>query len=816
MPISEVILVSMLLLSIAMLAAGLFRHFSIPYTVLLVIIGLLLSEASQHSAHLEALQHFSLTPELVFFLFLPALIFESGLSLNARQLLQDLAPILTLAIPALLISTTLIGYGLWWLLDVDIIVALLFGALISATDPVAVVAIFKELGAPLRLNVLVEGESLFNDATAIVVFGILLNMALQGSSMGWLESGAAVLEFLRVFFGGALLGAAMGLLVSELLYRLNSETSAILVMSVVSAYLSFIIGEHLLHVSGVMATLAAAISLNSYGLTRIAREVKPLLLETWEFVGLVANSLLFLLVGLSINSSQLLSHLDTVLLVVVLVLVARAATVYTLVPLTTRWFSLPRIQWAERHIMWWGGLKGGLAIAIVLSIPESLAGRELLINLTLGVVLFTLMVNAWTIRPLMHRLGLDKLNDDELGEWKSGLQQAALDVSKALGHFNDQQLLTRQQLATLQQKTTRPFATDADTIPAPQRMRRLHLTALRLEHETLEQLYRTAIIDPYTYVDMRNRLWLDRETAHPFSHPEDNSSQQNRRGFFVSLEHRIVSLLRESNWAANGLARYQQLRLRQQLQRNLAGIILSQSVLEHFLGLSTADQSLAQDLIERYQHRLRRRQQRRTELFKDFAPGAQKLEQQMLARSALIHADRQLTHRFHHGELGRKAFNRIQQRIQSNLLSLRGHQRDLSLQEISTTLKKIPLFTGLSDAALQQLALPLQEVTFLQGDTVIGEGDKGDALYIIRQGEAEARHEKQQRSEVLGKLTASDFFGEMALLGESVRTASVIATSTLSLFRLSRVDLLHIASQHQEIFERLEQERQKRLPKRHE
>ncbi|MBL6998450.1 MAG: cation:proton antiporter, partial [Gammaproteobacteria bacterium] len=404
MPLSEIILISMGLLSIAIVAAGLFRHFSIPYTVLLVVIGIGLSELAQFWSLFSPLQVFRLSPDLVFFVFLPALIFESGLSLDARQLLKDLAPVLTLAVPALLISTSIVGFALWAILDIELTVALLFGALISATDPVAVVALFKELGAPLRLNVLVEGESLFNDATAIVVFSILLTMVLQGESLTVGSSLSAIIEFIRVFFGGVVVGTLIGLLVSETLYRLQSGVSAILTMSIVTAYVSFIVAEHSLHVSGVMATVSAAMALSIYGLTRIALDVRQTLTETWEFVGLIANSLLFLLVGLSINAQGLVSHLGLILIVVVIVQLARTASVYTLVPATVRLFKLPRVSLAERHIMWWGGLKGGLAIAIVLSIPESMPGRELLINLTLGVVLFTLIVNAWSIRPLMQRL----------------------------------------------------------------------------------------------------------------------------------------------------------------------------------------------------------------------------------------------------------------------------------------------------------------------------------------------------------------------------------------------------------------------------
>jgi len=194
-PLSEAILIIMGLLTVAMLAAGVCRNLPIPYTVFLVIIGIVLGTFARNEESMSVLLDFQLTPDIVLFLFLPALLFESAFNLNARQLVRDLIPVLILAIPALLISTTFIAVGLWFFLEVPLTLALLFGALISATDPVAVISLFKELGAPERLTILVEGESLLNDATAIVVFKIILLFALSGAAFTWADAGGAVLDF---------------------------------------------------------------------------------------------------------------------------------------------------------------------------------------------------------------------------------------------------------------------------------------------------------------------------------------------------------------------------------------------------------------------------------------------------------------------------------------------------------------------------------------------------------------------------------------------------------------------------------------------
>ncbi len=303
------------------------------------------------------------------FVFLPALIFESGYSIDTRQLHQDLPPILVLAIPGMLMSTLIVGLGVWWLLDIRLIVALVFGALISATDPVAVVALFKELGAPKRLTVLVEGESLLNDATAIVAFSILVGIAVAGGSISWGDSGSVIFEFLRVFIGGVIVGSLLGFAVCEVLHRMHSDLPVILTTSIVIAYASFVLSEHVLHVSGVMSVVGSAIALKRFSILRFGQDATHAIHSSWEVIVLSLNSLLFLMVGMSVKFENVPAMIGATLLVVILILGARYISVYNLLPITTRIFRLPHVSTADKHVMWWGGLKGGLAIAVVLSIP---------------------------------------------------------------------------------------------------------------------------------------------------------------------------------------------------------------------------------------------------------------------------------------------------------------------------------------------------------------------------------------------------------------------------------------------------------------
>ena len=804
MPLSEIILISMGLLAIATVAAGLFRNFSIPYTVLLVVIGIAIAELQRFWAPLQALETFVLTPELVFFIFLPALIFESGLSLDARQLMKDLAPVLTMAVPALLISTSLVGGVLWLLLGIDLATALLFGALISATDPVAVIALFKELGAPLRLNVLVEGESLFNDATAIVVFSILLAMILEGTEVSLVNSGAAVLQFFIVFLGGALVGALIGLLVSEMLYQLKSSISAILSMSVVTAYASFIVAEHVLHVSGVIATVSAALMLSIYGMSRIPVNVKPIVSETWEFVGLVANSFLFLLVGLSINTSSLISHLDSILVVIVAVLLARAATVYSLVPLTVKFFHLPKFSMADRHIMWWGGLKGGLAIAMVLSIPESLPGRELLINLTLGVVVFTLIVNAWSIRPLMHFLKMDRLTEDEQFEFERELHHAGKQSTKLLRQYRELGILSNQLGEQLNTRINESFKNLSSRISTKDSIRQVFLFSLKSEFDALNQLYSTGIIDQYTYLDIKNRLQTDRERFQQNENLLEDDTSLEKATFLRRLELWILRFTREKNWAIPFLSHFQSLRLKQQIQRRIADIVMSSIAIERLQKETSFSEANRQQMIALYENRMQQRKNSLHRLREDYQELFASIEKTIFTKAALISARIGAEQEFHHGEIGIKAFNKIT-RIISAILQDIYMEKDEIPQDIPAALAALPLFKGLSDSALQVLAERIQTVTFLPGDTIIGEGERGDALYILKSGIVDISKTEGDTQAIVNTLEQGDFFGEMALLGDQVRSATVTARTTAVSLRLKRTDVLKIASQNNEIDERLRQ-----------
>ena len=807
MPLSETLLVIAGLLTLAMVAAGLFRKSPIPYTVILVVLGVVLGELAHSWTALAPLAAFQLSPDVVFFLFLPALIFESGYNLDARQLVKDLAPVLILAIPALLMSTAIVGFGLWLILGLDLGIALLFGALISATDPVAVIALFKELGAPARLTVLVEGESLLNDATAIVLFTILLGIVIEGGGLSWLGVGLAMVDFLKVFLGGMVVGMLLGFLVSELLHRTRSGVSAILTMSLVLAYASFIVAEHVLHVSGVMAAGTSAVVLGVVGVTRMPQSAAQAIGEIWEVVALICNSLLFILVGLAIDPAKLASHSWAIAVAIALVVLARGVGIATLVPMATRLFSLPRVSAGERCIMWWGGLKGGLAIAIVLSIPQTMPLRDFLISLTLGVVTFTLLVNAPTIRPMMRWFGLDRLSENEQSDLAQVLNDARVAAQGSLARFENAGLIAKVTKHQVAQDVGEALAGTVGQPDSERLARQLRRVALRSEVAELANLRDGAVISQYCYLDMRNALRRKQERE-----DQQEDGEAGRAGSvespFLLFEKTFLRRLREHDWAARLLAAYQNSRLANRMQTSLAFVLICDEVMAMLAKRVDANEAPSRELVASYQRRRYEHAERLRSLHGEFPDFCQRFQSRLCGQVALTSARNKAMHRYHQGGIGAKGFTNIERLIEAKLEALPPIWEAPKSLAPSTLIALVPLLEGLSESAIEKLANHASTVTVLPNDIIIGEGDKGDALYIVTQGQlCASKRQEGGEEKVLGLLAVGDFFGEMALLGDNVRTASVRAQTASSLLRLTRRDVLNAAEQDPELKRGLEQVR---------
>lgn len=381
------------LLLVACLIAMISRRIGLPYSVGLVAAGLLI-------AFIPETPQFPLSRDLIFNVFLPPLVFEAALQLPWKQFRRELPVTATLALAGVAVAAATVAAGMHYILGWSWIGAALFAVLIAATDPVAVIAAFKELKAEKRLCILVESESLLNDGVVAVGFAVIAGIAAGSSA----TAGTILPTFLWTMFGGILIGGAVGGVILLLAGRTTDHLVEI-TLTAIAAYGSFLLAEGF-HASGVLASLTAGLLVGNVGqLGSISDEGRPHVLSAWEFFAFLANSFVFLLIGIEEAAVPLdrLGYL-TAALAVLLVLVGRAVAVYPLANLfrpTSLKVSVP-----YQHVLFWGGLRGALALALALAVPTSVAEREHIIITAFVVVAFSIFAQGLTMPWLVRHLGL--------------------------------------------------------------------------------------------------------------------------------------------------------------------------------------------------------------------------------------------------------------------------------------------------------------------------------------------------------------------------------------------------------------------------
>lgn len=407
-----------LLFAVASAVALLARRLRIPYTVALVLAGLILGGVNLIPAP-------ELTKDLLFAVFLPGLIFEAAFHIDSREFRANLISILLLAVPGVVASTALVAFALTPVfalfglaMGFDWKVGLVFGALISATDPVAVVALFRTMCAPRRLTLLLDGESLLNDGTAIVFFTLSLSL-LSGAAT---TASALTLQFLSIVGVGALVGATIGVAVALLARRIDDPMIEI-TLTTIAAYGSFVTAETL-HASGVIATVAAGMLCGNFGARGMSASTRVATETFWEYVVFALNSIVFLLVGFEVQLSSLLADWLPIITAYLVVTAGRAIMTFAghaLLGLTRERF--PR-RWTV--VLTWGGLRGALPMVLVLSLPTTFPDRDLLVSMTFGVALLSILVQGLTMAPLLKWLGIATEGADRTEyELRSGRLQAA-------------------------------------------------------------------------------------------------------------------------------------------------------------------------------------------------------------------------------------------------------------------------------------------------------------------------------------------------------------------------------------------------------
>ncbi|QIR37686.1 Na+/H+ antiporter [Tolypothrix sp. PCC 7910] len=395
MNVAQLVTVSIILLLVATVVALLCRWLRVSYVAGLVLAGLVVTELLP--------QHIGLNDSLILNLFMPILVFEAAINTDISRLRSTIKPIGLLAGPGIVISSGVTAALLHWGLGINWTNALLAGVILAITDTVSVIAVFKEVLVPSRLSTIVEGESLFNDGVALVLFSLIVKAHETGS----LTFLAGLQELFVVVVGGSLVGLAVGYLSTGLFVRADEPLSSIL-LTVAVALGAFQIGQSF-SVSGVVAVVVAGLIVGSLGLSgKVSASTRLTLLSFWESISFGVNSFIFLLIGIEVDLITLWQTLPAVLLAIAAYQIARIVSVYPLLAIV-RWFDRP-IPWRWQHVLFFGNIKGSLSMALALSIPATIPGREQLIAIVFGTVLLSVVGQGVSLPWLVKRLQLSQVS----------------------------------------------------------------------------------------------------------------------------------------------------------------------------------------------------------------------------------------------------------------------------------------------------------------------------------------------------------------------------------------------------------------------
>ena len=742
----------------------------------------------------------NLSPDLILFVFLPALVFESAYAIDVHTFRKSIGPIVLLAVPALLMATALTAVvmrfltaGSWeWAWPA----ALVFGALISATDPVAVVAILRELGVSKRLGVLIEGESLLNDGTAIVIFGVLVTfLSGQSDAIGFSQ---AALSFLWVVSGGLLVGVVLTWLVSSWIARLFNDPLSEITLTVVLAYLSMVIAEGLLHVSGVMAVVASGLWMSGSGRTKISPEVEHFLHRFWGTLGYVANTLIFFLVGFVIAQKLDRASLRDVGLVLGAyagIMVVRCLLVFLTQPIANRLSD--GVTRRDSLVIVWGGLRGAvsLALALLLAQREDIDPelRRQILFVTAGVVLLTILVNGSTIGHLLKRLGLDQpplgrqlarasASCEVLGKVQADVIELSESAQlravpwEALKRKIDQRLaFAKERQDLLLERLSGAGERERDA--------NLWMRVLSIEGQVYWKAFAQGTLGPLAVQVLTREL--------------ERQSDRIARGDFVPPERRSTRAGRFSGllfrWVRHAV-NFEDLALRYDLAR--AEGLGAERVLQALETFAIDDEKLRRTVEKTYRSYLYASREEIEEIRSHLPEVANAIETRLAERIELNLEREGYRDLVSDGALDEQSAETELSEVEARMARLAQAPTKLALPETADLVAETPLFRGLGVDALVELAEMTEEIVVDRGDTLFRQGDVGDSLFVVARGAVQVLRKLGDEERVVGVLGKGDLIGEMALLTGEPRNATARAKTPVTLGRVRRQDFAHLMAHH--------------------
>jgi CPA1 family monovalent cation:H+ antiporter len=770
----------------------------LPYTVLLAVVGIAVGAVSSFLLYtpltslfddvVRPLVDLPFSASIFLVVFLPVLLFHAALTIDLREIAEDAAPILLLAIVAVFAAAAAVGFGLNWFGRVPLVVALLLGAIVATTDPAAVVAIFRELGTPPRLTRLLEGEALLNDAAAIVLFTVLVEMLTAGARP---DFGHGVLHFVVAFLGGIVLGAIGGRLYGAAVPHLGGSRMAEVTLAVALPYIVYLLGEHL-EVSGVVAVAAAGLVAGTLSRTRMAPDNWDYLEQVWGQIGFWASSLIF--VTASALVPRLLGGLvpqDVWLLVITIVaaFASRAAMLFGLLPLLTAARLSQRINAAYKLAVTWGGLRGAVTLALALSVTENGAippeMKHLIAVLATGFVLFTLLVNGLTLRPVIRLLQLDRLSPRDqalrdkvvalsLAEVCDAVRETARDyaipeeaAAGATGHY---------------QRTIDELAGAPDFDAALSDHDRMTIGLVALANRE-----RRIILDHHAQNTVSGAAIerLLRNTNEILDACKAEGAEGYHRAAAGLLrfprEFRIANFLHRRLHLAGPLQREISIRFETLLVRRLVLEALARFAARRLPPL--AGEKIAAALGEVIAARAAATAGALEALRLQYPEHALTLERRFLQQSGMRLLISRYRDLHEEGLIGHELYDALERETRA-LRRLTGEHLPLDLGlKTEALIGNFAMFSGLGAAEIKALARLFRPRLLVPGEHVIRKDDRGNSMFLISSGAVEVvlpRHRV--------RLGSGEFFGEMALLTHEPRRADVVALGYCRVLVLSAAD----------------------------
>lgn len=800
--ISFVLGLSALLLVVSLLVP-MSKRVQVPFTVLLALAGIglgFVQSAAGHaggsgSALVNAIGALDMPAEAFLYVFLPPLLFAGGLTVDVRRLFDDIAPVLMLAVVAVLACMVAVGFSLHWVSGMSLILCLIIGALVATTDTAAVLGIFRDIGAPSRLSVIVEGESLFNDAAAIALFVVLL-AAFTGAGEPSFLSGT--LEFVKGFVGGLLLGYVMAQLAGFMISQWRGAAVTEITLSVAFTYMTFVLGQAYLEVSGIIAVVTAAMVFASTVRTRLSPGTWETLLVTWRQLEFWATSLIFVLA--SMLAPRMFSAMEwtdgvAIATVFIVALVARAGVLWGALPALS-WIGLSQpISHAYKLVLCWGSLRGAVTVALALlaatDISEGFEGggfspeARFIFVVGLGYVFATLFISAPTLRPLMKALKLDKLSAEErlvrdrvMSLSRSRVREGLVRVAETLG-LRDA-LAPEAPAGRVRNDAAVPLTQD-DLVRAGLIVMANRETELGLEYLQRGLVGRT----------VAERLRADA------SRVLDGVRQSGRAGYLAAALggqrpgwQFQLALWLQRQAGLHGLLeyevanRFELLLVKQLVLRELQlfcdgkvaaliGADAARSAREAIDGRLAAVGSAIETLDLQYPDFTKAMRSRYLERL---AIGLEEAEYQGQLDQSLISDEV-----FESLEEDRTARRKVAEARPPLDLGLR----------LTEMLAKVPMLAGLQQGQIAQLARTLTPELFPPGERIISAGEHGDRMYFIAAGAVDVMVGPEPV-----RLKVGDFVGEMALLTDRPRSADVVSAGYTNLLVLKRRDFEMLLKAH--------------------